>query len=188
MLAPQQRERGPSRDQRGRGLRKAAHATGAAALPEPAERSPTEPPRRPPADAGTARMRSRGTGGTDGPVRVYVRSVRRELRTGIKHHLECIRLSLSLNLRAKVLLTNNDLCNESSLQNLLNTMNALLAMKVVPVLNGNDVVAPSPQMSLDLANVMHLLCWRVELYSIICTALNYAFHAMLPLLGTTSSA
>eukprot|EP00731_Ephydatia_muelleri_P003380 Em0001g3380a len=57
---------------------------------------------------------------------------------------------------AQVLLTNSDLCHESSLQNLLNTMNALLAMKIVPVLNGNDVVAPSPQMSLDLANVLSI--------------------------------
>ena len=32
-------------------------------------------------------------------------------------------------------------------------MNALLSMKVVPVLNGNDVVAPTPQMDLDLENV-----------------------------------
>ena len=57
-----------------------------------------------------------------------------------------------------MLLTNSDLCHESSLQNLLNTMNALLAMKIVPVLNGNDVVAPSPQMSLDLANVKQCMC------------------------------
>ena len=32
-------------------------------------------------------------------------------------------------------------------------MNALLSMKVVPVLNGNDVVAPAPQIGSDLENV-----------------------------------
>lgn len=32
-------------------------------------------------------------------------------------------------------------------------MNALLSMKVVPVMNGNDVVAPPPQVSMDLKNV-----------------------------------
>ncbi len=38
-------------------------------------------------------------------------------------------------------------------ENLLNTMKALLKMKVVPVLNGNDVVAPTPQKDSDLNNV-----------------------------------
>ena len=44
-------------------------------------------------------------------------------------------------------------------------MNALLAMKIVPVLNGNDVVAPSPQMNLDLANVKAM---HVCMLSVVC--------------------
>ncbi len=32
-------------------------------------------------------------------------------------------------------------------------MSALLSMNVVPVLNGNDVVAPTPQIGSDLENV-----------------------------------
>ncbi len=32
-------------------------------------------------------------------------------------------------------------------------MDALLKMKVVPVLNGNDVVSPTPQKSMNLRNV-----------------------------------
>jgi len=35
-------------------------------------------------------------------------------------------------------------------------MNALLSMKVVPVLNGNDVVAPTPQKGLDLKDVLSI--------------------------------
>lgn len=52
-----------------------------------------------------------------------------------------------------MLLTSSDLRHRHSQSGLLNTMNALLSMKVVPVLNGNDVVAPTPQMDLDLENV-----------------------------------
>ena len=40
-----------------------------------------------------------------------------------------------------------------SQSNFLDTVAALLAMKVLPVLNGNDVVAPSPQRNSDLKNV-----------------------------------
>ena len=43
-----------------------------------------------------------------------------------------------------MLLTGHDLRDQSSQFPLLNTMNSLLRMKVVPVLNGNDVVAPDP--------------------------------------------
>ena len=32
-------------------------------------------------------------------------------------------------------------------------MSALLSMKVVPVMNGNDAVAPPPQLSADLEHV-----------------------------------
>ena len=53
----------------------------------------------------------------------------------------------------QVLLTGNDLQHESSQSSLLNTMNSLLGMKMVPVLNGNDVVAPDPTISSDLENV-----------------------------------
>ena len=54
---------------------------------------------------------------------------------------------------AQVLLTSNDLRHRHSQSGLLNTVNALLSMKVVPVLNGNDVVAPTPEKDLDLKNV-----------------------------------
>ncbi|XP_064399418.1 delta-1-pyrroline-5-carboxylate synthase-like isoform X2 [Halichondria panicea] len=57
---------------------------------------------------------------------------------------------------AQVLITSNDLTHGSSQRNLLNTMNALLSMKVVPVLNGNDVVAPTPQIGSDLENVLSI--------------------------------
>ena len=52
-----------------------------------------------------------------------------------------------------MLLTGNDLNMSSSQSSLLNTMSSLLHMKVVPVLNGNDVVAPDPAISSDLHNV-----------------------------------
>lgn len=57
---------------------------------------------------------------------------------------------------AQVLLTRNDLSNKSSLDNLLNTISALLSMKVIPILNGNDVVSPNPHMNADLQNVLSI--------------------------------
>ena len=50
-------------------------------------------------------------------------------------------------------MTSYDLTYWRSQRNLLNTMNGLLSMKIVPLLNGNDVVAPTPQMDMDLENV-----------------------------------
>ena len=50
-------------------------------------------------------------------------------------------------------MTSYDLTNWRSQYNLLNTMNGLLSMKTVPLLNGNDVVAHTPQMDMDLENV-----------------------------------
>ena len=41
----------------------------------------------------------------------------------------------------QVLITGSDLRYRT---NLLNTMNSLLSMKMLPILNGNDVVAPPP--------------------------------------------
>ena len=61
------------------------------------------------------------------------------------------------NLSLQVLLTGNDFANASSHQNLLNTMNALINMKVVPIMNGNDTVAPPPQISADLKDVNPIL-------------------------------
>ena len=40
-----------------------------------------------------------------------------------------------------MLITSNDIRYRT---NLLNTMNSLLSMKMLPILNGNDVVAPPP--------------------------------------------
>lgn len=50
-------------------------------------------------------------------------------------------------------MTSYDLTYWRSQRNLLNTMNGLLSMKIVPLLNGNDVVAPTAQMGMDLENV-----------------------------------
>lgn len=56
----------------------------------------------------------------------------------------------------QVLLTSSDLDGSGRQDNLLKTMEALLKMKIVPVLNGNDVVAPDPQRDMDLHNVRSL--------------------------------
>ena len=81
MLAPQQREGGSSCDQWSGRIREITDAARAAALTEP-EARPLKGASRRPSDPGTARLRSRGTGRTHGAVRVHVRSVRSELRTG----------------------------------------------------------------------------------------------------------
>ena len=52
----------------------------------------------------------------------------------------------------QVLLTGNDLRQHSTQKWLLHTMNSLLQMKVVPVLNGNDALAPDPTDSSHLEN------------------------------------
>ena len=53
----------------------------------------------------------------------------------------------------QVLLTGHDFMAEDSLQNLLHTLNCILDMKIIPVLNTNDVHSVPPHKDSDLKDV-----------------------------------
>ncbi|XP_076460772.1 delta-1-pyrroline-5-carboxylate synthase-like isoform X2 [Babylonia areolata] len=55
---------------------------------------------------------------------------------------------------AQVLVTKPDFQNEYSRQNLRSTLSELVALKIVPIINANDAVAPPPEPDKDLAGVI----------------------------------
>lgn len=56
----------------------------------------------------------------------------------------------------KVLVTKRDFQNEFTSQNLKATLNELLDLNIVPILNTNDAVAAPPDINLDLKDVMSI--------------------------------
>ena len=79
-------------------------------------------------------------------------------------------LSLSLShthMMQQVLLTGCEFRANEGSQHFLQTLNCLLDMKVVPILNANDVHSPAPQMNSDLLDVSILyLPHKAHLYHI----------------------
>ena len=59
----------------------------------------------------------------------------------------------NLTYSTQVLLTGYDFLAPEGPQNFLQTLDCLLGMKVVPILNGNDVHSPPPQRNSDLQDV-----------------------------------
>ena len=57
---------------------------------------------------------------------------------------------------AQVLVTKSDFQNEYTRQNLQSTLNELLALNIVPILNTNDAVAAPPQKSADIKDVISI--------------------------------
>ncbi|KAK7010999.1 delta-1-pyrroline-5-carboxylate synthase-like isoform X3 [Biomphalaria glabrata] len=55
---------------------------------------------------------------------------------------------------AQILLTKPDFQNEHSRENLRGTLNELLKLNIVPIVNANDAVAPPPEPDMDLAGVI----------------------------------
>ena len=53
----------------------------------------------------------------------------------------------------QVLITKQDVRNKYSLDNLRETVEELISMNCVPIINENDVVAPPPDIDLDLVGV-----------------------------------
>lgn len=51
-------------------------------------------------------------------------------------------------------MTKPDFYNEKSRKNLRSTLNELLKLNIVPIINANDAVAPPPDMDMDLAGVI----------------------------------
>jgi hypothetical protein len=59
----------------------------------------------------------------------------------------------NLTYSTQVLLTGYDFLAPEGPQNFLQTLDCLLGMKMVPILNGNDVHSPPPQRNSDLQDV-----------------------------------
>lgn len=57
---------------------------------------------------------------------------------------------------AQVLLTGYDIMKPEGHQNFLHTLDSLLHMKVIPILNTNDVHSPQPQRNSDLKDVVSI--------------------------------
>ena len=57
---------------------------------------------------------------------------------------------------AQVLVTKSDFENEYTRENLKSTLNELLDLNIVPILNTNDAVAPPPQENLDIHGVISI--------------------------------
>lgn len=55
---------------------------------------------------------------------------------------------------AQILVTKPDFYNEKSRKNLRSTLNELLKLNIVPIINANDAVAPPPDMDMDLSGVI----------------------------------
>ena len=60
---------------------------------------------------------------------------------------------MSLLLLFQVLITKQDVRDKYSLDNLRSTVEELISMNCVPIINENDVVASPPDLDLDLAGV-----------------------------------
>lgn len=56
-------------------------------------------------------------------------------------------------LPCQILLTKPDVQNETSRENLKETMNELLRLSIIPIVNANDVVADPPESDIDLSGV-----------------------------------
>lgn len=57
---------------------------------------------------------------------------------------------------AQVLVTKQDFENEFTRNNLQSTLNELLALNIVPILNTNDAIAPPPEKNLDFHGVISI--------------------------------
>lgn len=72
-------------------------------------------------------------------------------------------------LPCQILLTKPDVQNETSRENLKETMNELLRLSIIPIVNANDVVADPPESDIDLSGVS----FSVSPY---CTSLHHLLN------------
>ena len=80
----------------------------------------------------------------------------------------------------QVLITKQDVHDKYSLDNLRSTVEELISMNCVPIINENDVVASPPDLDLDLAGVSTVLVNAQEGYPQICGWV-YAANTLKPL-------
>ena len=59
----------------------------------------------------------------------------------------------------QVLITKQDVHDKYSLDNLRSTVEELISMNCIPIINENDVVASPPDLDLDLAGVSECNKW-----------------------------
>ncbi len=81
----------------------------------------------------------------------------------IIYDLYIIRCDMIIHLQ--ILVTKPDFYNENSRQNLRSTILDLLKLKIIPIINANDAVAPPPEADLDLTGVSHCSWGRHETLS-----------------------
>ena len=56
---------------------------------------------------------------------------------------------------SQILVTKPDFYNENSRNNLRATLNDLLNLNIIPIINANDAVAPPPEPDVDLSGVRY---------------------------------
>lgn len=66
---------------------------------------------------------------------------------------------------AQVLVTKPDMYHEASRKNLTSTLNELLRLNIIPIVNTNDAVAPPPERDLDLSGVRFIQ----DILGLVCT-------------------
>ena len=58
----------------------------------------------------------------------------------------------------QILLTKPDFYNDKTRNNLRGTLNELLRLNIIPIINTNDAVAPPPDLDNDLQGVIFCFC------------------------------
>lgn len=67
---------------------------------------------------------------------------------------------------SQVLITKQDVRDKYSLDNLRSTVEELISMNCIPIINENDVVASPPDLDLDLAGVSTITAFQIQLHDI----------------------
>lgn len=82
---------------------------------------------------------------------------------------------------AQVLVTKPDMYHESSRKNLSSTLNELLRLNIIPIVNTNDAVASPPERDLDLSGVsIYLLQKRPpDNYSVYIYCSSHHHHCLI---------
>ncbi len=73
----------------------------------------------------------------------------------------------------QILVTKPDFHNDNSRNNLRSTLNELLRLNIIPIINANDAVAPPPEQDVDLQGV------RFQLIDQVCFVIFFLGYSSL---------